>query len=123
MIPQPDVKMTDISVPVLYPSSSMGSIYSNSLGVSYCASFEPSSKHTLVSTSVDATSTSHLYHPSGNVYVNLVSHEDASGSSSSSCGPSSSCPPIFHSNEDIMEAMTTLDYPWDNMHHCMHLFS
>jgi len=50
-------------------------------------------------------------------HVNLVSHEDALGSSPSSYGLSSHCPPIFHSDEDIMEAMITRDYPWDDMHH------
>ena len=30
---------------------------------------------------------------------------------------SSSIPPIFHSNEVIMEAMITPNYPWDDMHH------
>ena len=28
-----------------------------------------------------------------------------------------STPPLFHSDEDIMEAMTEPDFPWDDMHH------
>jgi len=28
---------------------------------------------------------------------------------------------IFHSYEDILEAITTLDYLWDDMHHCSYL--
>lgn len=51
------------------------------------------------------------------VYVNLVSHEDASGSSSPSSGLSSLSLHIFDFDEDIMEAMTTPDYPWYYMHH------
>lgn len=54
------------------------------------------------------------------MYVNLVLHEDASGISSLSCGPSSFHPPIFYSDEDIMEAMITPYYPWDDMHHCVY---
>ena len=73
--------------------------------------------NTYVSTSVDHLSTSHLSPSLDDAYVNLVSHEDALDRSSSSCGISSSIPPIFHSDEDIMEVMTTFDYPWDDMHH------
>lgn len=50
-------------------------------------------------------------------YVNLVTHEYASVSSSLSCSLSSSYHPIFHSDEDIMEAITTIGYPCDDMHH------
>lgn len=60
---------------------------------------------------------SHLLVIPRDVHVNLVSHEDASSSSSSSCGPSSSYPSIFHSDEDITKAMATSNYPWDDMHH------
>jgi len=50
-------------------------------------------------------------------YVNLICHDKVLGSSSPSCGISSSSPPIIQSDEDIMEAMTNTDYPWDDMHH------
>ena len=58
-----------------------------------------------------------MYPNLDNEYVNLISHEDASGSSSPSFGASSSSPPIFHYNEDIMEVIMTPNYPWDDMHH------
>lgn len=58
-----------------------------------------------------------MYPNLDNAYVNLVSHEDASGISSPSCNPSSSSFPIFHSGKDIMESITTHDYTWDDMHH------
>ena len=50
----------------------MGLIYSDSLVVSECASLEPSSEDTLVSTSVDSTSTSPL---SPIEYVAYVNHQ------------------------------------------------
>ena len=92
----------------------------NSLNVSYRDYVDPSSMETSVSTSVDLPYISHMSPHLDDVYVNLVSLEDVSGISSSSCGPSSSSPPIIHFNEDIMESMTTPDYPWDDMHHCVY---
>lgn len=118
MIPPLDVKITDSSNPILYLSSSMGSIYWDSLEISYCDSVESSSMKTSVLTSLDVTSTIHLFLSVDNANVNPVSHEDASHCSSSSCGLSSSqCPPIFHYDDNVMESMTTHDYPWDDMHH------
>lgn len=58
VIPPPNIEMTDCFTPILYLSSSMGSINSNYLGVSYC-SFEPTLEDTSVSTPVHVTSTSH----------------------------------------------------------------
>jgi len=89
----------------------------NSHDVSYFDYVEPSSTNTRVSTLVDISSTCHMYPNLDNEYVNLISHEDASGSSSPSFGASSSSPPIFHYNEDIMEVIMTPNYPWDDMHH------
>ena len=51
------------------------------------------------------------------MYVNLISKVDALAITTTSCSQSSSRPPIFHFDEDNMEAMTTPDYPWDDMHH------
>lgn len=77
VIPPLDVDMMDSSTPIIYLLSSMGSIYLDSLGVSYiCASFEPSSEDTLVSTLVDSTLTSHPSNPYDDVHVNHVSHDD-----------------------------------------------
>jgi len=95
----------------------MRSVPNNSLDISSHDSFESSSMDTSVSTSIDAPSTRHLSLSLDNAYVNLVSHEDTSGSPSSTRGLYSSSIPIFNSDEDIMEAMTTPDYPWDDMHH------
>jgi len=122
MILPPNVDMKNSSTLILYLSSSMGSIYWDSLGVSYCDSVEPYLVKTSVSILVDVTCTSHLYPPFYDANVNLLSHEYASGSSSSSCGPSSSHLPIFHYDEDIMEAMATPDYPWDDIYHCAYFF-
>lgn len=110
--------MRDSSDPILYLSSFMRLFPGNSPNVSFHASIEPSSSSTLVSTSLHIPSTSHVYPTFENAYVNLVSHEETSGFSFPSCGLSSSSLPIFHSDEDIMEAMTTPNYPWDDMHHC-----
>ena len=49
--------------------------------------------------------------------MNLSSHDDESGSFATSCGHPSTTHPIFHSDEDIMEAMTAPNFPWDDMHH------
>lgn len=117
MIPPLDVKMMNNSTPILYLSSSMGSIYWDSLDVSYCDFVEPSSMNTLVSTFVDVTSTSHPSPLVDDAYVNLVSQADALSIYSSSCGLSSYHPPIFHFDEDINEAINTLDYPWYDMYH------
>lgn len=76
MIPHPDVEITYSFSPILYLSSSMGSIYLDSLGVSYYDSFEPSSKDTLISRSVDYTSTSHPSDPFDDVHVKRVSKDD-----------------------------------------------
>ena len=121
IIPPLDFKMADSSTPIIYMLSSMGLIYLDSLGVSYCDSFEPSLEGTLVSTSLDVSSTSHLFTHYNDTYVKLVSQEEAL-STSSSCGLSSSSPHIFHSNEDIMEAITTPDYPCDSIHHHVYFF-
>lgn len=68
--------MMDNSTPILYLSSSMGSIYSNLLGFSYYSSLQPLFEDTSVSTLVDSTSTSHFSPLLDDVYVNLVSHND-----------------------------------------------
>lgn len=117
VIHPPDVEVNDNTSPNLYLFSSMGSVYWDSFDISYCDSIEPSSMNTSVSTSINVTFISHMSHIIDDVYVNLVSHEYVSGSSSSSCVLSSSSPPIFHSDEDMMEDMTTPDYPYYNMHH------
>jgi len=117
VIPFPDVEMTDSIGTILYLLSSMRSMHWNSLDVSYCDFVEPSLTNTLVSTMVDTPSTSHMSPKLDDMYVNIFSHEDASCSSSSSCGISFSNHPIFHSDESMMEAMTTPYYPWDDMHH------
>lgn len=109
--------MIDNSAPIPYLPSFMRSLPENFLDISSRDSLEPTSVDTSISTLVDVPSISHLSPNHDDAYVNLVSHEDASGSSSSSCGLSSSSPPIFHSDEDIMEAMTTPTYPWDDIHH------
>ena len=72
-----DFEMTDSTAPILYLSSSMGSIYWDSLDVSYCDSVEPYLMKTSVSTSVDVTSTSHRPNYFNDAHVNLVSHEYA----------------------------------------------
>jgi len=117
MIPPLDVDMMDSTATILYLSLSMRLMHWNSLDVSYCDYVEPSSTNTLVSTSVDIPSTCHMFPNLDDAYVYLFSHEDDSGRSSPLCCLSFSSPPIFHSDEDIMETMTTLDYPWDDMHH------
>lgn len=89
----------------------------NSLDVSYCDSVEPSLTENSVSTLVDLPTTSHISPNLDTVYANIVSHEHVLGSNSSSCGLSSSSPPMFHSDEEIMDDMTTPDYPWEAMHH------
>lgn len=117
VIPPTDVEMTDSSAPILYLSSFVRSIMGNSPNVSFCDFVEPSSSKKLISTSVDIPCTSHISATFDDAYMNLVSYEEARGTSSPSCGISSSSLPIFHSNEDIMEAITTRDYPCDDMHH------
>ena len=82
VIPPPDVEMTDSTAPILYLLSSMRWMPWNSLDVSYCDFIEPSSTNTDVSTSIDIPSTSHMSPNLDDVYVNLVSYENASGSSS-----------------------------------------
>jgi len=54
----------------------MGSIYFDSLGVQYCASLDPSSEDTWISTSVDFISTCHQSIIVDVEYVNHVSHDD-----------------------------------------------
>ena len=54
-------------------------------------------------------------------HVHLSSHDDESGSSTTKSGPPSSSQPIFHFDEDIMEALTHLDFPWNDMHHSSHM--
>ena len=49
--------------------------------------------------------------------MSLSSHDNELGSYTASGGLSSSSHPIFHSDEDIMEAMTVPDFPWEDMHH------
>lgn len=98
----------------------MRSLLENSLYISSHDSVEPPLVDTSVSTSVDVPPTCHISLSRDYAYVNLVSHEDALGSSSSSCGLYCSSLPIFHSDEEIMEAMTTPNFPWDDMHHHMY---
>lgn len=116
--PPPDVEMTDNTAPILYLSSSMGSVYWDCPDISYCDYIEPSLMNTLVLTLVEVKYTSHSSPRIDNAHLNLASHKYASSSSFSSPSLSSSSPPIFHYNEDIMEAMITLYYPLDDMHHC-----
>ena len=71
--------------------------------------------NTLVSTSIEIPTTCHMSPTLDDAYMKLVSHEYASGISSPSCGPYSSSLPISHSDEDIKEAMSTLDYLLDDM--------
>lgn len=76
MITHPNVEMADTFLPILYLSSSMGSTSSDSLGASKHVSLDPPSEDTLVSKSMDFSST---FHPSSlidDVYVNHVSHDD-----------------------------------------------
>lgn len=80
------------------------------------ASIKPLLVESQVSTSIDLPSTSLSSTISDDVYVNLVSQDDAPSTTATSCSHLSSHPPIFDSDEDIMEATTTLDYPWDDMH-------
>lgn len=95
--PPPDVEMMDNTATILYLSSSMILMHWNSLDVSYCDSVEPSSMKTSASASVDLPSTSHMSPNLEDAYVNLISHQDASGSSSSSHGMSSLSPPLNYS--------------------------
>ena len=94
MIPPPNVDMKDSISHILYLSSSTGSMYWNTLGVSYGYHVEPSLENTFVSTSIDVSYTSHLPTPFDDGYVNLAFHEYALGSSSS-CSHCSSSLPIF----------------------------
>jgi len=80
-------------------------------------SIEPFSKESQVSTSVDPPSINSSSIISNDAYENLISHVDAPGNTITSCSLYLSCLPISHFDEDIMEAMTTLDYPWNDMHY------
>ena len=72
---------------------------------------------TLGSTSVDPLSAYPSVIPHDVAHVSLSSHDDDSGISTATGGLPSSSHPIFHSDEDIMEALTDPDFPWDDMHH------
>lgn len=117
MITPPDADMTNTIAHILYLSSSLISLQKNLSEISTCTSIEPPSLETHVSTSVDFPSTSSSSTISDDEYVNLLSQDDAPGTAAASCSHYSSRPPIFHYDEDIMEAMNTPDYPWDDMHH------
>lgn len=117
VIPPPGVKMTDSMVHILYLLSSLRSWQEKLSKVPTHAFVEPPSSETQVSISVDLPSTISSSTTSNDVYVNLLSQDDAPGTIATSCSLLSSNPLIFHSDEDIMEALTTLDYPWDDMHH------
>ena len=116
-IPPPNVKMTKPLATIVYLSSSMRSLVENPSGAFPYVFTEPPSEITLVSTSTDISSTSFPSSVSSDVYVNHISHDAASGSPVVSCGLYFASTPIFHSDEDIMEEMTTPDFPWDDMHH------
>jgi len=97
VISPPDVEMTNSTATILFLPSSMRSFPCNSLYVSYCDYTEPSSMNNPISMLIYIPSTSHVSPNLDDAYVNLISHEDALGSSSSSRGLSSSSPPILHS--------------------------
>ena len=65
-----------------------------------------------VSTSIDPPSTSSSSTIQDDGYVNLISQVDAPGNAATSCSEPSSCPPISQPDEDTMDAMSTLDYPY-----------
>ena len=75
---------------------------------------------TLGSTLVEPVSAYSFVIPHDVTHVILSPHDDDSGSSTTSGDPTSSSLPVFHSDEDIMEAMTNPDFPWDDMHHHAH---
>ena len=98
-IPPPVVETIEHSSTIFYLSSSLRDDPSTLLPT-----------NTLGSTSVDL----------GSVDVAHMSpfpQDDLSGIATSSGDPPSSSLPIFQSDEDIMEAMTHPDFPWDDMHH------
>ena len=102
---------------ILYLSSSMRSLAENPSGEFPSILTDPPSAITLGSTSIELSSTSSSSTLCSDAYVNHISHDDVSGSPTVSCGLPSTNPPIFHSNEDIMEAMTTPEFPWEDMYH------
>jgi len=72
---------------------------------------------TLGSTSVNPVSAYSSVIPHDIAHVSLSPHDDELGSSTTLGDPPSSSLPIFHLDEDIMEAMTDPDFSWDDMHH------
>lgn len=104
-------------VHILYLYSSFISSQENLSKVSACISIEPPSSKAWVSTLIDFPSTSSSYTILDDMYVKLISHDYATGTAAASCSKYSSHRPIRHSNEGIMEAMITRDYPWEDMHH------
>ena len=72
---------------------------------------------TLVSTLVDTLSSYSSVIPHDVAHVSFSSHDDELGRSTTASGPPSSSHPIFHFDEDIMEALTDPDILWDDMHH------
>lgn len=117
MIPPLNVEMTYSTGHIPYLLSSLSSSRANLSKVSACASFEPLLIESQVSTFVDPPSTTLSSTTLDDTYVNLISQDDASGITTTSCSQSSSHPPISNFDEDIMESMTTHDYSWNAMHH------
>lgn len=112
VIPPPDVEMMDTIGPILYLSSSLSSSPEKILEVAVRIFIEHFSTEFEVSTSVDPSSTSPPSAIQDDAYVNLIPQVDAPGNVAASCSQSSSRSPISQPDEDTMEAMSTLDYPY-----------